>query len=181
MTIALHRPATDTAVHARLYLDVNGVILANQPSWGDAKSVQFRVGSTAHRVTYSPHLIHALDRLWFTQGTEVVIVSDWTHLGAFDLLAEEIGAFQYARKLTPTDPTVDHWKRDAIAVDLASSPAPFLWVGETDNTGDVIHIAAAVDQPALTLTPNPLRGLTSADLTSIERFVAQRHPRRLAA
>ena len=66
----------------RLYLDIDGVINADAPMWGDTVVVQVTENYGAgykvrHKVTYSPGLIAAIDSLRVEFDVELVILSTW--------------------------------------------------------------------------------------------------------
>jgi hypothetical protein len=164
----------------RLYLDVDGVLNAGHPRWGDAVTVTVvatrdgqRIGQ---RVTYSPSLILELTLLAEEFDIEIVWLTTWLVDHSVRDLTIAMNGLTGGRSLIAPRRDGRHgelpadWKRAAILEDLAREPGPFIWADDDEVPVHGSFVAAAFQVPSLLLAPVFEFGLQRSDVNAIRRF-----------
>lgn len=149
-----------TASSPRLYLDIDGVILAdNSP---------FETVSLNQREAYAPEVVERLG----STGLELVWLSTWE--GQASRLSESIDALREATVLPARihDARITT-KRDALIADQESEPSAFVWVDDMITDWARRVVAKRLCVPKLLIKPNKETGLNDLELKRIEAFAHQ--------
>ena len=167
----------------RLYLDIDGVINADAPMWGDTVVVQVTENYGAgykvrHKVTYSPILVAAIDSLRVEFDVELVILSTWLENAAIFQMQKKLNAFRGSRWLNiparggRQQELPDMWKVDQLIGDLGDDPGPFIWVDDDEVPEHRQFVSNMTDLPSLLIAPNSAHGLTQQHLAAMQEFLA---------
>lgn len=167
----------------RLYLDVDGVINADEPAFPDVKSTRVQIeyggGMVARpHVTWAPQVVEELDRLRSDFGLELVWLSTWNEMHAsMTQLAPTLDGLYDGRAIMDvesrmTDVGEGWWKAQSIALDQEASAAPFIWIDDEAVTAHGQIVADATDgTPSLTLSTIPERGIEKRHLERMREFL----------
>jgi hypothetical protein len=142
----------------RLYLDIDGVILAKQPKFKDAEDYDF--------ARYSPEVARRIGQT----GLELVWLTTW---GERDIekFTDDIDELKGGRYLhRPIG--LKKWKIIALESDQLNSPSPFVWIEDQMDPEDVNRIKGEFYQDHLLISPDPSKGLSNKALKRIELFAS---------
>lgn len=159
-----------SAVMARLYLDVDGVLNPYvAPGEVPATWPDFREDFLGRRlVVWSPAMLTAIGQL----PVELVWVTTWESAAEQDF-GPELGSRRSRRvlSLAATGLGIFGPKPAVIAEDLQANPAPFVWVDDEVITPAAIDQLAAFGQPMLTISPNRRIGIEPNHIRQVEAFL----------
>lgn len=151
----------------RLFLDVDGVINAQQPEgWGRCK----RQHAEGYRITWAPKMISAL----FSLDMELTWATTWRDKAPASI-APLIGVGYDAAWLNPSDETcmMDwsiYWKFDAMKAELEFERLTdgFVWV---DDEITAEHVEWAEENGGLAISPSHLTGISPKNIEEIEEYL----------
>ena len=166
----------------RLFLDIDGVINARQPSWpstttfiiSDHRGAGYVV---KYPITVAPAMVAEIDQLRADFDLELTIVSTWLENPAMvSDLTKALGALHRPRLLTAPLPKLSGWrspvwKRDALLRDLDRDPVPYIWADDEEVVAHGAFVKSAFEIPSLMITPDPERGLTRGHLAAMRAFL----------
>lgn len=155
-----------------LFLDVDGVLNADHPTFGDTKEVDVKVNSRTFTITYSPCLLTRLEAL----PVEIVWVTTWEE-HAETCLVPGIGALHGKRHLSSAghrkfSDFYGLWKQSTIEAELERDPRPFIWIDDDAIGRDAETDLKAAGVPFHLVRANYDTGITEKDLAGIEEFLA---------
>ena len=145
----------------RLYLDIDGVLLADNP--------RLRSGSKEYDGTrYAPEVLRRLGNT----SLELVWLTTW---GADEVsqLTTDLDVLHGGRQLK-RGPGSD-WKLSAVITDQTESPSPFVWADDRISPEDVLILEAKLGRQNnqanhLLISPDEHCGITKSHLAHIEAF-----------
>ena len=153
-------------------LDIDGVINANRPGWGEAPR---RIRCAGFVIRWAPKLLDRIRELHRTGEHEIRWASTWCGFPEqLDELSRHLGV-QFERAFTdrPMSKTWAEMKADAALAVLAEGRR-LIWTDDDEvpvAPGFYPAIAeAAADGRALLIAPKSNRGLQPADLDLIAQF-----------
>jgi len=161
-----------------LYLDVDGVVCpfgaTGQTPWGSGWSL---ANAGMLEVAYASQLVDGLNRLSRLSGVRFVWLTSWEDMAA-EYLCPAIGlAGGHWPCLTAEGGgTVEGWwKLVALQEDLvASTPDAIVWVDDQLRYEDEALVWAGFLGPRiLTVSPDPRRGISPAELAAVSAFVTK--------
>jgi hypothetical protein len=168
----------------RLYLDIDGVVNADAPLWGDSATVTVKENHGAgyislHQVTFSPEMVQTLDSLRGEFDFELVILSTWLEDALISKLVGKIHALDGGRWLPiprragRAQELPYRWKLDALRTDMRDDNSPFIWIDDDEVGLHSAEVRASIAAPALLIAPNPVHGLNRTHLAEIREFLVE--------
>ena len=157
-------------IEAKLYLDVDGVILPFLKS--DTSSMPFEMKQANGIECYSPDVVARLGKTSLT----LVWCTTWNKL-ELEVLTDNMGALQGGHQLYLPE-TSNHISRisqklNAIIADQADNSSPFVWA-EDDITATLLRRSARIfrNTPHLIVQPDRTLGINESQLLAIEKFAS---------
>lgn len=168
---------------SRLYLDVDGVLNAENPAWtrrtsGIATSYHDGMG-TKYRLIWSPDLIAALDRIRIEHHMELVWLTTWLEHDSTRGLPPVFRGLEGGRPLQFPDREDGRyiswlWKADALERDQRTHGAlPFIWADDENGEWTAFFDPETLATPHLILSPHYRVGLTPDDVDALAAFAAE--------
>jgi hypothetical protein len=161
-----------------LYLDVDGVVCpfgaTGQTPWGSGWSL---ANAGMLEVAYAGQLVDGLNRLSRLSGVRFVWLTSWEDMAA-KYLCPAIGlAGGHWPCLTAEGGGTGEnwWKLAALQEDLAAStPDAVVWVDDQlRHEEEALAWAGFLGPRILTVSPDPRRGISPAELAAVSAFVTK--------
>lgn len=167
-----------------LYLDFDGVLNAKKPAHALISKFTIAIKDSlnlapVNHVTFSPYVIHSLDKIRVQYQLELVWLTTWNEKNDVLKLSAPLGGLHNGRVLVANlnqkalnKKEWTQWKADAIIADQLSTPRPFVWVDDNAHQfhSEIVNAETKI-VPSLFLTPVSLTGLTVANLEELQVFL----------
>lgn len=170
-----------------LYIDVDGVVNANEPhqGWGKTKQGSASAEGFKYRIRWSPAMIERLSAL----KVRLIWATTWRRYAAQNI-APLVG-WEEAAHASWLAPPKDHdydeyapslsWKVDALVADqIANGPTPVIWIDDeladkdSMDQFDVLKKIAGLD--IILVAPTARVGISPKDMVRIEEFISRVSP-----
>jgi hypothetical protein len=160
---------------ARLYLDIDGVIIADEPPFEEIAHIFWP------KENYSPEVVHRLGHT----GLELVLLTTrarTTRELRFSGLTDEINGLGNGRVPLWVGGYGElgddiGWKVATLIADQRSSPAPFVWADDFITEEARRTVSEYLDVPQLIIAPDSKTGLNETELCQIEDFAGSLYQR----
>ncbi len=162
-------------------LDVDGVLNAHRPGWGQPPSSGFaRAMGGSFRITWASAMVQRLRQIHDGGTVEVRWATTWVSwIGEIEaLLGLPSWPPAFQRSTGPPSFGAPSLKLGAALAVVEHEGRPLVWTDDDaiPTGGEALHRLTVGRAPALLIRPDPAQGLQPEDLDAVEAFLADPRP-----